>query len=92
MMKTMRVNSDKIFMFCIYAIMLILLILFLYPLYFTVIASFSEPKYVATGQVTFLPKGFSLKAYAEVFHAKDIWLGYANSLYYTVGGTLFNLF
>lgn len=77
---------------CIYAIMIVVVVVILYPLYFTVIASFSDARSVASGQVTWKPVGFTLDAYKHVFTYKDIWKGYGNSIFYTVVGTIFNLF
>lgn len=76
---------------CIYAIMIVILVMVLYPLYFTVIASFSNARAVASGQVVWKPVGFTLEAYKHVFTYKAIWKGYGNSLFYMIVGTLFNL-
>lgn len=75
-------------------IALLLLITFLcaYPLYYTVIASFSDHTAVVTGKVNLWPVGFQLTAYQAVFRNSQIWRGYANTIAYTVFGTLFNLF
>jgi len=81
----------SLFDMCIYAIMVIVLFVTIYPLYFTVIASFSDAKAVASGEVVWKPVGFNLDAYKHVFAYKDIWRGYANSTFYTLFGTLFNL-
>lgn len=75
---------------CIF--MLFILFITVYPLYFTVIASFSEPSAVATGEVVWRPVGFTLDSYKQVFAYKQIWKGYANTIFYTVLGTVFNLF
>ena len=71
--------------------MLLILFIALYPLYYTVIASFSSPNAVALGKVTWWPVEFTLAAYERVIEHKRIWLGYANTIYYTVFGTLINL-
>lgn len=84
--------KDKLFLVIVYAVMILTLCICIYPLYFTVIASFSEAKAVYTGKVTFLPEGFTAAAYELVFTNKDIWTGYANSIFYTVIGTCYNLF
>ena len=76
----------------IYIIMTFILFITIYPLYFTVIASFSDAKSVASGLVVWKPVNFSLDAYKHVFSYKDIWRGYGNSIIYTVFGTMFNLF
>lgn len=73
-------------------IMMILLFLFVYPLYYTIIASFSDAEAVVTGKVSLLPVGFSLEAYQAVLANRQVWIGYRNTIFYTVFGTLFNLF
>ena len=63
----------------------------LYPLYFIVIASVSDPNYVSTGQVLFVPKGFTLAGYERIFRDERIWMGYRNTLFYSIVGTAINL-
>lgn len=72
--------------------MVLVLLITIYPLYFTVIASFSDPKAVASGEVIWHPVGMTLDSYKQVFAYSDIWRGYANTIFYTVFGTLFQLF
>ena len=55
-------RADRVFDAVNVALMIAVLFLMLYPIYFTVIASFSEPSYVATGKVTFWVRGYSLSA------------------------------
>lgn len=74
------------------AILIFITLLCLYPLYYTVIASVSDFTAVATGKVSFWPVNFQLKAYKAVFENQQIWLGYRNTIIYTVLGTSFNLF
>ena len=74
------------------AILICITLLCLYPLYYTVIASVSDFTAVATGKVSFWPVNFQLKAYKAVFENQQIWLGYRNTIIYTVLGTSFNLF
>lgn len=74
------------------AILIFITLLCLYPLYYTVIASVSDFTAVATGKVGFWPINFQLKAYKAVFENQQIWLGYRNTIIYTVLGTSFNLF
>lgn len=84
-------RSDHVFNFVNGAILFILTLVMLYPLYFVLIASFSEPNAVVKGQVMFLPKGFQLTAYRNVFKEANVWIGYRNTILYTVLGTLYNL-
>ena len=43
------------------------------------------------GHVFLLPKGFTIIAYEAVAEYKDIWVGYRNTLFYTIVGTLINM-
>ena len=80
-----------LFDICNTLFMLVVLFIILYPLYYTVIASVSSGNEVAKGNVTWFPIGFNLDAYRNIIAEKKIWVGYANTIFYTVVGTLFNL-
>lgn len=84
--------SDRIFLGVVYGTLILFTLICLYPLYFTVIASVSDAYSVYRGEVNLLPKGFTTIAYELVFQNKEIWKGYANTMFYTVFGTLLNLF
>lgn len=62
-----------------------------YPLYFVIIASVSDSTLVSTGQVTLFPKGFSVFGYKEIFGDSRIWVGYKNTIIYTLLGTAVNM-
>lgn len=83
--------SNKIYYFIAYAIILILLILVLYPLIYVLSASFSSPQAVSTGKVIFFPRDFSLRGYEAVFEYKEVWIGYRNTILYTLTGTALNV-
>lgn len=68
-----------------------LLLIVLYPLIVVLSSSFSDPALVATGQVVLLPKGINFEGYKAVFSNADIMVGYANTVFYTVVGTIINL-
>lgn len=63
----------------------------LYPIYFVAIASISDPTDVATGRVSFLPRGVSLFGYEQILADTRIWTGYRNTLIYAIVGTALNL-
>jgi putative aldouronate transport system permease protein len=63
----------------------------LYPIYFVVIASFSDSTLVNQGQVILYPKGVSLYGYSQIFKKPEIWVGYKNTIIYSFFGTIFNL-
>ena len=84
--------QDRIFHVINIAIMLVLLFVFIWPLWFVVIASFSDPAQVQLGNVLFWPVNFSTASYGEMFKRTEIWTSYLNTIYYTVVGTAVNLF
>jgi putative aldouronate transport system permease protein len=86
-----RAWDDRIFDGINTFIMVLVLLVVLYPLYFVVIASISEPYEVASGNIRFLPKGFTPAAYGYVLENKEIWTGYRNTIFYTVTGTVLSL-
>ena len=67
------------------------LIIVAYPLYYVLIASFSNPYDVYAGKTFLLPSGFTLDGYAGVFADPKIVSGFVNSVKYTVIGTCFSV-
>lgn len=63
----------------------------LYPFLFVLAASLSSSSAVARGMTGVIPKGFNLNAYREVIRFKSIWIGYRNTILYTLCGTILNL-
>ena len=84
-------KEDRIIDIVITILAILTLFICAYPLYFVVIASFSDPTLVGTGQVLFLPKGLTLAAYEFIFRDKDIWMGYGNTIIYTICSVVFAL-
>jgi len=84
-------SSDGAIEIFIYAFAVILLIIQIYPLYFIVSASFSDPAAVANGQMWLYPKGFTLDGYKELLKHENIWIGYRNTILYTAAGTIIGL-
>lgn len=63
----------------------------IYPLWFVVIASFSNQSFVAAGKVTVLPIDVTFSGYRLVFGNVRVWTGYKNTIIYSVVGTALNL-
>lgn len=82
---------DRIFMLSNTVFLLVITAIVLLPLIFIVSASFSSAEAVIAGKVTFWPVDFSLLGYETIFEHKKVWNGFANSLFYTFFGTLFNV-
>ena len=83
--------SEKLFTFFIYVMAIALMLVIVYPLWFVIIASFSNPADVANGNVWFWPKEWRLDGYLKLFEQRLIWRSYFNTIFYTVAGTLFAL-
>lgn len=83
--------SDKIFNIVLYVLVGIFMVLCLYPVYFVVVASVSDPTVVNSGKFLLLPEGFHLSGYKFVFRDNRILNGYMNTILYTVGGTVVGL-
>jgi len=76
-----------------YCIMILLIIATLYPFWYVLIASLSNPTAVAQrGGLMLWVEGFTLEAYKMVAQNPNIWSGYQNTAIYVVGGTAVNLF
>lgn len=86
-----RLYSDRFFDAVNIGMMLILLIIFIWPIWFVVIASFSEPTAVNLGKVLLIPVDFTLNGYKRMFEYEQIWEGYANTIFYTTVGTFLNM-
>lgn len=63
----------------------------LYPLWYVLVASISDPTLVAAGKVLFWPQGWTLSAYEKILAMEDIWTAYGNTIIYAVGGTATSL-
>lgn len=83
--------GEKLFTFVLYFLLFFAAFICVYPIWFTIISSISDADDVYSGLVRWLPMKPNLESYALVFHNQEIWMGYLNTIFYTVFGTLFNL-
>ena len=91
MNKKKFLSQDKIVNVLFYVIAILMIIAVGYPLWFVVIASFSNPADVANGEVWLWPKKWDLSGYKELFNQPQLWKSYANTIIYTLVGTLIGL-
>lgn len=87
----MKKKRISMFDVVVHIISAILLIIVLYPLILVLSNSVSDANLVASGKIVLFPKGVNLIGYQMFFKDKNIMTGYANSLFYTVVGTIINL-
>ncbi len=86
-----RSRSDIVFDTINVLVVTFIFILVLYPMYFILIASISNPDYVNSGAITFYPRGITFEGYARTLKEPNIWLGYRNTILYTTVGTIINV-
>lgn len=84
-------RSDKIFQIVNTIFLSLLLLIVAYPLYFVVIACFSNPDAVARGEVILFFKDFNIEGIKFVLRDVDVLNGYRNTIVYTILGTCLNL-
>lgn len=90
--KPRKVTQDIVFNAIVVLILLFLIVIMAYPIYFVLVASFSDPTYVNNGEMLLYPKGFTLLGYEKVFEESRVWIGYGNTLLYTVLETALGVF
>jgi putative aldouronate transport system permease protein len=89
--KTRRIResaSDRALLVVIYLGLTLAVLIVLLPLMFILASSFSSPEAVTAGRVLLWPVDFTLKGYQTVLADPQVLMGYANSLFYMVAGTL----
>lgn len=89
--KVKKSKSDRIFDFFLYLIAAIIVIIMVYPMYFILIASISNPTDVSLGNIVLFPKGINFKGYQKLMEYSQLWVGYKNTLIYTSLGTIASL-
>lgn len=82
---------DKKFDFINTMLVLAITVVIVYPLIFVVSASISNPAAVNTGQVWLWPVDITFEGFRRVFNNPAIWIGYRNTIVYTVVGTVIHL-
>ena len=90
-MKKASGMSDRTSNIILTVVCAIVLFIVAYPLYYVVVASFSDPYEVYAGKTFLFPSGFTLDGYKGVFLNEGIVSGFLNSVKYTVIGTIFSV-
>lgn len=92
-MKIQESLGEKIFGVINHLVLIAILVCTLYPCWFVLMASVSDPTTVYNGGGILLwPKKFGLYAYYDVLKYKQLWLGYRNTIFYALGGTTLSVF
>ncbi|MDD7738490.1 MAG: carbohydrate ABC transporter permease [Fusicatenibacter sp.] len=85
-------TGDKIFNVVNFIIMALVCIVIVYPLYYVLLASVTDPVVVNSGKLLLYPESWYVNGYVTTLKYGPLWTGYANTIKYTVVGTLISLF
>lgn len=92
MFHTKRMSrEDIIFSVINYTLLIIFMLLIIYPLYYILIASISDPNATNAGQVIWKPVRVTFEGYKLILQDKSVWTGYKNSILYTVCAVAVNM-
>lgn len=64
----------------------------LYPLWWVLMTSLSDPVWLSTHTVGLFPGKFSVDAYKFILSESKLWTSYLNSILYALGSTVVTLF
>ncbi|GIO31337.1 MULTISPECIES: carbohydrate ABC transporter permease [Paenibacillus] len=84
-------KGDRLFVAFVYLFLTLILVIVAVPLIYILSSSVSSPQAVTSGKVWLFPVDFTLDGYKAVFRNPQIGVGYMNSLFYTVVGTVVNV-
>ena len=84
-------TGDKVFTVINTIIMILVCIAIVYPLYYVLLASVTDPVVVSSGKILLYPEAWYTNGYETTLKYQPLWTGYANTIKYTVLGTLISL-
>lgn len=90
-MKIKDTGSDRLFDISNKILVWFFIVIISYPLIYIISASISDPQYVNSGEMWLFPKGITFEGFQRVLQSSEIWLGYRNTIFYTLLGTFINL-
>ena len=85
-------QSNVIFYRLVKVILGVLTAIIIYPLYFIVIASISDPDAVLAGEVFLYPVKVTFSGFTKILEESSVWRGYLNTIIYTVLTVILSLF
>ncbi len=89
-MRIKKSKGDRIGDFFIYTICILFMIVCIYPFYYVIIYSISDPAQALKG-IFLLPRGFSMETYRQLLRTNDIGSAYMVSIARTFFGTLLTI-
>lgn len=84
--------SDKVFNAINVTIMTLICVVIVYPLYYVIVASMTDPVIVNSGKLLLFPEKFYVEGYKTTLAYMPLWTSYKNTIVYTVVGTAVSIF
>lgn len=84
-------KGEKAFSVCNHIFLALLALSTVYPFLYVLSASISSGDAVVTGRVMFWPVDLTFDAYRQVLKENSLWMAYANTIFYTLAGTVVNV-
>ena len=83
--------SDRVYHYVALAILAVIIVCFIYPLWYVILASISDPRKMVQTTFAILPVDFQLGSYEMVFENQRLVRSLFVSVFYTVTGTIINV-
>ena len=84
-------KGDRIFTIINAVIMILVCIVVVYPLYYVLLASVTDPVVVNSGKLLLYPEAWYTEGYVTTLEYGPLWTAYKNTIVYTVVGTVVSL-
>lgn len=84
-------EGSRLGTFMIYALMVIVIFITIYPVYYVLVLSLSDPAEAITMKVYWWPKGWYFGSYTLLVQNMKMWRAYANTILYAVSNTVLML-
>lgn len=90
--KKMKMSKgDRVFTIINAIIMILVCIVVVYPLYYVLLASVTDPVVVNSGKLLLYPEAWYTEGYITTLEYGPLWTAYKNTIVYTVVGTVISL-
>ena len=90
--KKMKMSKgDRVFTIINAIIMILVCIVVVYPLYYVLLASVTDPVVVNSGKLLLYPEAWYTEGYITTLEYGPLWTAYKNTIVYTVVGTVVSL-
>lgn len=84
-------STDRTFHIINYILCTLALLVTVYPVYYVIIASVSDPLLLLNGRVWLWPRGLTLAGYENLAEDSRVLTGYRNTIFYAAGGAIVTL-